>query len=101
MWWIVREWQSFADEVVVDLAIGRGVPERDVLHRRGVLARFVLAQEMTHLMNQHRRVLFDGVSRQPGVVVVKPPARIDGHAGDHVRLHRYQIEQSWSEIGAL
>jgi hypothetical protein len=101
MRWIVGEGQPFGDEVIVDLAIGRGVPERDVLHGCGVLARCVLAQQVTDFMNQYRRVLFNGVCREPGVVVIEPPARINGHAGDHVRPHWNQIEQGRSEIGPL
>ena len=48
-------------QVVVDFAIGGGVPEPLVPDGRRLLARFVLAQQMADLVDQHGRVLFHGV----------------------------------------
>jgi hypothetical protein len=98
---IVRQRQSFSGEVIVDFAISRRVPEHDVRNRGGVFARFVIAQQMADLVDQDGRVLFDGMRGQPIVVVVEPPVRIHGHAGDHVGLDRNQIEERRRKVGAL
>ena len=71
---IVGQRQSLRDEIVVDLTIGGGVPERVVLDGRRLLSRLVLAQQMADLVDQHGRVLFHGVRREPRVVVIEPPA---------------------------
>ena len=64
---IVGQRQPFPEEVV-DLAISGGVPECHVGDGRGVLARLMIAQQMTDLVNQHGGVLFHGVAVQPLVV---------------------------------
>src|SRR4030095_1117567 len=96
-----REWQALAEEIVVDLAVGGGVPQRLVLHRSGVPARLVLAQQVTDFMDQDRRVLLDGVRGDPGVVVVETPARVDRHAFDLIGFDRNQIEERRREVRTL
>ena len=70
---IPRQRQSFGEEIVVDLAVARGVPAPVVADAQGLLAFLVVAQEMAHLVDEQARVFLDGVRRNPGLVVVQPP----------------------------
>jgi hypothetical protein len=67
----------------------------------GLLARLVVAQQVSDLVNEQRRVLLDGVPRHPRVVVVQAPVRVDGHAVDQVSRDRNQAEERRREITAL
>src|SRR5689334_21254932 len=51
LWRIARQRQSFRGEIVVDLAVGRRVPHVTVADGRGLLSRFVIAQQMADFMN--------------------------------------------------
>ena len=70
---IVGQRQPLGGEVVVDLAVRGGVPQPVVPDRRRLLARLVVAQQVADLVDQHRGVLFHGVRRHPGLVVVETP----------------------------
>ena len=67
----------------------------------GLLSRLVVAQQVPHLVNEERRVLFDGVPRHPRVVVVQAPVHVDGHAVDQIGGDRDQAEERRREITAL
>ena len=73
---ISRQRQSLGVKIVVDLAVAGGVPSRVVPDRRILPACLVIAQEMSHLVNQQRRVFLDRVRAEPVSVVVQPPVRI-------------------------
>ena len=72
---IAGQRQSFGGEIVVDLAIRRGVPQSRFADGGRLLARFVIAQQVTDFVNQQRGVLFDRMRRQPRFVVVETPVR--------------------------
>ena len=61
----------------------------------------MIAQQVPDFVNEQRGILVDRVRRQPGLVVVEAPVRIDRHGRDQVRFYRYEIEERGSEIGAL
>jgi len=69
-------------EIVVDLAVAGGIPAPVVADASGFAAALVIAEEMAHLVDEQARVLLDGVRRKPRAVVVQPPVRVYGHAGD-------------------
>ena len=79
-------------------AVSGGVPQRVVADGRGVLARFVLAQQMTDFMDQHRGVLFNGVRRQP--VVTDPTERGLRKSRRPVPAGGEQQDESQHEAGA-
>ena len=93
--------QALGVEIVVDLAVAGGVPAPMIRDAGGLLSRLVVAQQVPHLVNEQRRVLFDRVPRHPRVVVVQAPVRVDGHAVDQVGGDRNQAEERRREIAAL
>jgi len=93
--------QPLRVEIVVDLAVASGVPAAMICNGRGLLSPLVVPQEVPDFMNEQRRVLLDGVRRQPGVVVVQTPVRIHGHAADQVGLDRNQVEERRREVAPL
>ena len=88
-------------EIVIDLAIAGSVPAPMIRDAGGLLSRLVVAQQVAHLVNEQRRVLFDRVPRHPRIVVVQAPLRVDGHAVDQVSGDRNQAEERRREITAL
>ena len=88
-------------EIVIDLAVAGSVPAPMIRDAGGLLSRLVVAQQVPHLVNEQRRVLFDRVPRHPRVVVVQAPLRVDGHAVDQVGGDRNQAEERRREITAL
>ena len=98
---IAGQRQPLGVEIVVDLAVAGGIPALVILDAGGFLSRFVIAQQVTDLVNQQRGILLDGMRRQPSRVVVQAPPRIDGHAADEIGLDRNQIEERRREIAAL
>jgi hypothetical protein len=88
-------------EIVIDLAVAGRVPAPMIRNAGGLLSPRVVAQQVPHLVNEQRRVFFDRVSRQPRVVVIQAPLRVDSHAVDQVSGDRNQAEERRREITAL
>jgi hypothetical protein len=87
-------------EIVIDLAVAGSVPAPMIGDAGGFLSGLVVAQQVPHLVNEQRRVLFDRVPRHPHVVVVQAPVHVDGHAVDQVGGTGIRLK-SRREIAAL
>ena len=91
----VRVIAEMRDDGAASVGLGPGILSNADFER------FVVAQQVPHLVNKQRRVLFDRVPRDPRVVVVQAPVRVDGHAVDQISGDRNQAEERRREIAAL
>src|SRR5262249_40766240 len=100
-WRIARKGHALPLEIVVDLTVAGRIPATIISNASVFPSAFVIAEEMTHLVNQQRGVLLDAVSGQPVDVVVQAPMGIHGHAGDQIGLNGNEVEERGGKIAAL